>query len=206
MPSLHRINKFGGGGKARGGGCVCSFFCQPASCPEPVNAFPFDFEILRHISKENLIYGCRNSARCVLYGSLTVYEQFLRMASRAKTNTCHEGQLSFGSNVQLVFDTFLHCCTRLNVFDAGLFVYSKHAMFHCTFYWSIRIQTQRNPESVCQHKCNVRNKLTRRAVRIHITCMNSATFSNNSVAFYLSEAFLKLSRNYRLISLRINIK
>ena len=53
---------------------------------------------------------------------LTVYEQFLRVASRAKTNTCHEGQLSFGSNVQLLSDTFLHCCTRLNVLDAGLYL------------------------------------------------------------------------------------
>ena len=53
------------------------------------------------------------AAQSVCYMDLkrTVYEQFLRVASRAKTNTCHEGQLSFGSNVQLLFDTFLHCCT-----------------------------------------------------------------------------------------------
>ena len=117
------------------GGCVCSFFCQPVSCPEPVNEFPFDFEILRHISRENLIYGCRSSANCVLnYLKLTVYEQFLRVACRAKTNTCHEGQLSFGSNVHLLSDTFLHCCTRLNVLDVGLFLYCKHVMLRCTFY------------------------------------------------------------------------
>jgi len=68
MSFLHRVNKFGGGGKAREGGCcVCSFFCQPPSCPEPVNEFPFDFEILRHVSRENLIYGCRRSAKRVLY-------------------------------------------------------------------------------------------------------------------------------------------
>ena len=53
------------------------------------------------------------AAQSVCYMDLkrTVYEQFLRVASRAKTNTCHEGQLSFGSNVQLLFDAFLHCCT-----------------------------------------------------------------------------------------------
>jgi len=106
---------------------------------------------------------------CYLDLKRIVYEQFLRVASRAKTDTCHEGQLSFGSNVQLLFDIFLHCYTGLNVLDAGLFLYCKHVTFHCTFYWSIRTQTQRNPESVCQHKSHARNKLTRKAVHIHIT-------------------------------------
>ena len=75
------------------------------------------------------------AAQSVCYMDLkrTVYEKFLRVASRAKTNTCR-GQLPFDSNVKLLFDTFLHCRTRLNVLDADLFLYCKHVTFHCTFY------------------------------------------------------------------------
>jgi hypothetical protein len=59
---------------------ISSFFCQRVSCPEPVNEFPFDFEILRHKSWENLISMNMSAVavQSVCYMDLkrTFYEHF----------------------------------------------------------------------------------------------------------------------------------
>jgi hypothetical protein len=80
------------------------------------------------------MYTAAVQSVCYMDLTPTIHELLRRVASRAKTNTFHEGQMSFGFHAQLLSDTFLHCCTQLNVPDAGLFLYCNHVMFPFTFH------------------------------------------------------------------------